>query len=79
MKLVEKADGSGFKLGKYGVYCVGYWTGRFKTSEKTDTRLFTFDAQHSIFATVRDDGMMRFLVRGQYYDSLAVAMRYAKS
>lgn len=76
MKLTERLDGS-FKLGRYNVHCVGYWDGRFKTSEKKDARIFTFEAQHSIYAIVRDDGLIRFLVRGQFYNSLPIAMRYA--
>ena len=55
---------------------IGYMRGPHKTSEVTDTRLFS-GSLPSLLMTVRDDGLVRYLVRGQYYSDLTVAARMA--
>ena len=57
---------------------IGYWDGRFKTSEPKEHAIYTSELKAGLHAIVRlSDQQTRFLVRGQFYNSLSVARKAA--
>lgn len=66
------------KISRHPFILIGYWDGRFKTSEPKDHAIYTSELRPGLHAIVRlSDGQTKFLVRGQFYASLAVARKVA--